>query len=163
MHGDRSKATMSSRKLDWKEVRRVEDALESIDPEIGDEALMHLLADYLTTQTRSPYYFNIFHDVRPSSARRLARIQRTSPDYEGWGDPIGPCPVPYHWHRKNLVGVKIADREEARQWAIEAMRHGYTVWYSFKKRYGLALSPGSLANVREKARQRHQMEMRDAT
>ena len=45
------------------EFNRADQALRTIDPDISDEDLMPLVADYLTATERT--YLYIFHDVRP--------------------------------------------------------------------------------------------------
>jgi hypothetical protein len=137
---------------DWREFNRAEDALWEIDPEqTDDETLMALVADWLTAGRGPRYHLNIMHDARPSAARERARILKYHPDYKG--DPYGPCPVYFHWYHKNIVGIDTTDCETARQWAIEAMRHGYAVSYSQRSR-GAGGGLGSLAAIRERARER---------
>jgi hypothetical protein len=147
---DKRRNTAMNWRVNWGERERVNDALmaTAADPAATDEAMMTLVAEYLTA-CAPPYYLSISHDVRPSAVRRRALMLKRLPTYKG--QPWGPCLVRCDWHHKNIAGIKERDREVAMRWAIDAMKLGYEVFYTHRiSCWGT--SPGSLAHIREKAR-----------
>jgi hypothetical protein len=138
----------------WEEHDRARAALDAIDPDnIDDESLRFLIADELTAGRGPRYILSIIHDVRPSALRKLERIRKRLPGYEGNpANPTGPCPIEYDWDHKNVVGIITLDRDRAIQWAIEAMRFGYTVFQQNTKR-GCGGSPGGPDHVRKRVRE----------
>ncbi len=133
-------------------------AMATVDPEASDQIIAETVAEYLVAQLPSSrlYHLSIIHEVRPREIRRLERIRERNPDYEA-GEPTGPCPVPYNWQNKNVVGVSTHDRDRAKRWAIDAALAGYCVFRSFR-RYGSGGGQGSLAEIRERRRAEIQRE-----
>ena len=129
-------------------IRAAEDAMQEVDPDASDEAIAEVLADYLTTPLSGSraFHLSIFHDVKLSSVARLARLRKSYPGYEPH-EPVGPCPLPYHWSRKNIVGIATRDRDRARQWIIEAALAGYGVFRHFSSQ-GSAFVQGLLEAIR---------------
>ena len=123
------------------------DAMDAMDPDASDEIIAGLVADYLVTQLPNSRtcHLSVLHDMRPSALRNLERIRKYNPDYDP--GPVGPFPLPYDWTYKNVVGVSTRDRDRARQWAIDAMLAGYSVFRSFG-RHGSAGGRGTLAQIR---------------
>ena len=85
-----------------------EDALEVMTPDADDIEIARAVADYLLAK-RPPHHLSIFHDVRPSAPKRVARIRKDFPNYQG--QPHGPCPLHYDWQRKNMVGISTRARD----------------------------------------------------
>lgn len=81
------------------------------------------------------------------SAADMSAVPDYQPEY-----PIGPCPLPYDWTRKNLVGVSTKDRERARQWCIDAMLAGYAVSHTSSKGRGGG-SHGTIAQIQTRRRE----------
>lgn len=108
-----------------------------VDPAAGDLGIATATANYILQE--HPRHFFIFHDMR-TKARG------------GSGPGFGqPCPVPYDWQRKNIIGISTDDRARAHAWIVAAMLKGYEVFYSSNKRNGG--SPGSIEHVRERVRE----------
>jgi hypothetical protein len=129
-------------------------AVEAIDPDASDEAIAATVADYLLTMYPAPtYYLSVFHDARPSTARRIERLRKQlrQPNYQP-GQPFGDCPLPFDWQHKNIVGISTRDRARARQWCINAMLAGYGV-FSSHTRGGSGAGQGTLAQIRHRIRQ----------
>ena len=101
-------------------------------PRYDDATLAGVVADDLTAGRGPPHYLSIFHDVRSSTPRRMAKLE-IYPDHSG-GYKFGPRPLRYDWSRKNLVGIKETDTETAKQWAIEALLLGYSAFVGRSKR-----------------------------
>jgi hypothetical protein len=127
-----------------------EEALASIIPDDSDEVIAQIVANYLLMSRRPPFVLSIFHDVRPSSIRRVEKWKQIRPDYEP-ANPVGPCPVPVDWHYKNLVGITTRDYARAEHWIIEAMLLGYGVFRG-RSRHGTAGGQGSLTQIRTRLR-----------
>jgi len=74
----------------------------------------------------------IFHDVR----------RRTG----------SPCPLPYDWNRKNMVGITVGKNvHRARCWAITALMFGYEVLGHHRKDTAAwAYCPGTIARIRQR-------------
>lgn len=135
------------------QIYAAEDALEAIDAHTSDEAIAGIVADYYLIARPWGIQFAILHDVRPSTPARLATQRRLSrrPDFMP-STPFGPCPVPYTWHRKNMVGIRLRGpsrmtHNAARQWIIDAMLAGYAVFYSMGAQYSSA-GQGTIAEIR---------------
>jgi hypothetical protein len=81
-----------SSKLSWSKIHRLanaaEDALEAMTPDASDLEVARAVADYLLAK-RPPHHLSIFHDVRPSTPKRFARIQKQF-NYQP-RQPCGPC------------------------------------------------------------------------
>ena len=108
-----------------------------VNPAADDIGVATATADYIL-QDRWTRWLYIFHDVR-----RNAR--------DGVGPGFGhPCPVPYDWHRRNIVGISTDDRNRAHAWIVAVMLKGYAVFYSDEKWGGS--SPGSIMDVRERVK-----------
>jgi hypothetical protein len=141
------------------------DRLERITDDDSDDTVAELIADRLLSEYRSSsrnYHLHINHDVRPRT-RSLRHHERTMRGW--WPDwkpqtPIGPCPLPYDWQHKSLVGISTKDREVARQWIIDAAMLGYAVFRSWKRRWASGGGLGSIADVREHARKIQESETR---
>lgn len=139
---------------------RAHQAFSALDPEVVDDAtLMEAIVDCLLA-SGPPFLLAIVHDVRPSTAKRIARCKkigvelgRELPDWAYSRDPIGPCPLRWDWQRKNIIGIETMDREEARAWAVEAMLAGYCV-YHHTSISGSGSGNGSLAQARKRLRER---------
>ena len=128
-----------------------EDALAAISPDASDATIAGIVADYLLTRYSTRYFhLSIIHDVRPSAPVRLARLRKHFPDYQPH-EPMGPCPLPYDWTRKNMVGISTRDRERAREWIIAATLAGYCVFRGFS-RDSWSSGAGSIARIRERAK-----------
>jgi hypothetical protein len=126
-----------------------EDAMASVDPDATDEVIAVVIADYLVTQlpTSRTCHLSVLHELRP---RELARFRKYSPE-RPFDHGIGPCPLPYDWQRKNVIGISTRDRDRARQWAIDATLAGYCVFRSFH-RNGSGGGQGTLAHIWERRR-----------
>jgi hypothetical protein len=132
---------------------RADDAFWALDPDAPDAEIAEAIAECLVTTTGAPYILAVFHDVRPGTPKRIARLEKFVPGCTA-GERFGPCPVRYDWSRKNLVGVKTRDREVAKRWAIEATLLGYSVFYQFGTISGSGFAKGTIAEVRERVRER---------
>ena len=98
-----------------------EDALEALTSDATDMEIAQAVAEHLLAN-RPPHHLSIFHDVRPSTPKRVARIRKDFPNYQG--EQHGPCPLHYDWSYKNSVGISTRDKSVARQWIIDAMLLG---------------------------------------
>lgn len=157
-HGDETHATgrITKQRRDlWRREQIALDALEAIDPDKAtDVDIIEVAAEYLLATWRPPYRLFIAHDVRPSAPRQLARIRKRWPNYQPH-PPIGPCPLPYDWRRKELVGIRTNDEASARRWIAKAMRLSYAVGRCHGGIDNLVGSgPGSLTQIRARQRQR---------
>ena len=135
----------------WQEEERTAMALSRADADAADATLAELVVDYMVAR-KPPYCLSIFHDVRPSTLRRIERIRKMRPDWQpspARGTAAGPCPLPYDRHYKNTVW----NREEARSWGIQALLLGYALFHSRKLGCWIAGGQGTLAEFRERARQ----------
>lgn len=130
-----------------------EKAKWNVDPNASDEAIADIVANYLLSRfsTRSFFHLSIFHDVRPSTAVRLARVQKRNPHYAV--EPPGPCPLAYDWSYKNMVGISTRDCAHAREWIIAATLAGYGVFRS-PRRNDSGIGAGSLTDIRKRAADR---------
>jgi hypothetical protein len=126
-----------------------------VGPDVDDNALAAIMADYLTEGRWSPhgknYYLSITHDVRSSALNAIAARRKYDPDFEP-NYPVGPCPLHYDWQYSNTVGIKTKDSRVAKQWAIEAILLGYSVHWG-ERIGGVTTGVGTLAHVREKKKQ----------
>jgi hypothetical protein len=109
-----------------------EDAMNSLNPDASDEAVACAVADLYLARTAHLGFItlSIFHDVRLRSR-------------------AGPCPLPYDWNRKNIVGVTTRDRVRARRWIISAMLAGYGVFYHMS-RNSSGFGQGSIEAIRRR-------------
>jgi hypothetical protein len=108
----------------------------SVGPEVSDQELAQAIADHYVANCLAvgrKIKLEIEHDVRRRSTQ-------------------GPCPLPYDWSRKNIVGISTTDPEYAVAWAVGAMLMGYAVFYMFSPGFGFG--KGTLANYREGLRER---------
>jgi hypothetical protein len=132
-------------------IKAADDAMDNVDPDASDETIASITADYFLIGFTTRH-LDILHDVRPSTQKRIERIRR-----EGWlnyqpADPSGPCPLPYDWTRKNVVGISTKDRERARQWCIDAMLAGYSVHHRSSKT-SASFGRGTIAQIRARRRE----------
>lgn len=151
---------MKKKAMSQAEIEAIEDAMREVDPDASDQAIAEVLADYLlsTLAHSRAFHLSTYHDVRPSAPARLARVWKFNPDYQPH-EPVGPCPFPYDWSRKNIVGISTRDRERARQWIIEAALAGYAVFRGFRRLGGAGFGQGSLENIRARRRANYAREI----
>jgi hypothetical protein len=132
-------------------IKTASNAMDNIDPDANDEVPAGIRADYLMTgHYMTTRHLAIMHDVRPSAQRTIERIRKYRPDYEPAQD-TGPCPLPYDWNRKNIVGISIRDRARARQWCINALLLGYSV-HAYDNKNGAGFGGMTLAAIRKQRR-----------
>jgi len=84
---------------------------------------------YIASAYGRKIHLSIFHDMRKLSTE-------------------GPCPLPYDWQHKNVVGISTTDAERARDWCVKALLLGYSVARSFRRGCGGG-GNGSLAFWRD--------------
>lgn len=149
---------MTRKRYDSGAFARGEELYYAIDPDADDATIAEAVAEVLVVRDPPPYCFSIFHDVRPSTPRKVEKMQRMNPAYR-WDQPFGPCPLRYDWHRKNIVGIKTADREAAKAWARQALLLGYAVFYQHSIR-SWGAGKGTLADVREQLREQRELRER---
>lgn len=151
-----------SSKTSWSEIHRranaAEDVLEAMTADADNMEIARAVADYLLVK-RPPHHLSIFHDVRPSTPKRIARIRKDFPNYQG--QPHGPCPLHYDWRHKNTVGISTRDESVARQWIIDAMLLGYGVFRHIVKHSG-GSGQGSIAAIRSRIADRRNTEGADS-
>lgn len=151
-----SKRTMLMSEL-CRRANVAEDVLEAMTPDATDMEIARAVADYLLAN-RPPHHLSIFHDVCPSTPKRIARIRKDFPNYQG--QPHGPCPLHYDWRHKNTVGISTRDEPIARQWIIDAMLLGYGVYRHISKN-SWGGGQGSIASIRSRHNQRVTQENKD--
>jgi hypothetical protein len=108
----------------------------SVGPDTGDRELAEAIADHYVAnclRVKRKIVLQIAHDVRKRSDE-------------------GPCPLPYDYSRKNVVGIRTSDPEYAVAWAVGAMLMGYAVFYMPSPGWGFG--KGTLAEYRERLRER---------
>jgi hypothetical protein len=139
-----------SSKPSWSDIHRranaAEDVLEAMAADASDMEIAQAVADYLLAK-RPPHHLSIMHDVRPSTPKRIARLRKDFPNFQG--QPHGPCPLHYDWHRKNMVGISTRDESVARQWIIDAMLLGYGVYRHIVK-HSWGGGQGSITAIRSR-------------
>jgi hypothetical protein len=126
----------------------IEQAVEQLKPDDGDQVIAAAVADYLLRERARRYHLSVIHDVSPSVPRSF-REQFGQPDY--LVDPVGRCPLAHDWHYKNKFGITTDDLDRARRWIIDAMLAGYSVFRG-SQRHGGGWGYGSIAKVRERQR-----------
>jgi hypothetical protein len=147
-------------KYDHDDWARADTAMSALDPDADDVTVAGVIADCLTCGWGPPHYLSIFHDIRPSSVRRVEKIREKFPNYQPY-QPTGPCPIRVDWSRKNMVGIKERDCETAKRWAVEALLLGYSVFH-VSKIGGSGGGQGTIAEVRQRKRERREDDARVA-
>jgi hypothetical protein len=103
--------------------RKAEDRLDALSPSAPDVEVAEALASCYVARCKALGWIrkirlSIFHDVRKRSNE-------------------GPCPLPFDWSYKNVVGIETDDEELARLWAREALLKGYSVFYGTRRGGGV--------------------------
>ena len=146
-----SKLNVSMNEL-CRRANAAEDALDAMTSDASDMEIAQAVADYLLAN-RPPHHLSIFHDVRPSAEKQIARVRKHFPNYQP-SQPHGPCPLHYDWRRKNTVGISTRDESMARQWIIDAMLLGYAVYrHILKNSWGAG--QGSIADIRARMKEQN--------
>jgi|SRR5208283_632015 len=125
------------------EETRAMEAMDTLDPDASDETIAEIVA----YSHRGTWHISIIHDTRPRELHKRARNPNYCPS-----ERIGPCPLPYDWIRKNVVGISTRDRDQARQWIIKATLAGYCVYHQIT-RNGSGGGRGTSAQIRAKRRE----------